>query len=95
MTKSKDQDGCRRWSSDRNSRCSADAEHVQLGLIQTHVSQSQSSEYSRKNDEDRYEASEDDLLCLGEFISFGEGVEAGVGGWGAKSMYCGRDGIGD
>ena len=58
-------------SLDVNSRCSADAQNIQLGLIQTHVPQCQPGKYTRKNDEDRYERSEDDLLGLREFPSFG------------------------
>ena len=57
-------------SSYTNSRCSADAQNIQLGLIQTHVPQCQPGKYAGKNDEDRYERSEDDLLGLGEFPSF-------------------------
>lgn len=81
--------GISEWSSDQNSRCPADAQHVQLGLIQTHVSQGQPSENSGKNDEDGYEASKDDPLGLGEFFSFCEVVKAGIGG---VSSGCGGGG---
>ena len=63
-------------SSYANSQCSADAQNIQLGLIQTHVPQCQTGKYAGKNDEDRYERSEDDLLGLGEFPSFGVCVVA-------------------
>ena len=63
-------------SLDANSRCSADAQNIQLGLIQTHVSQCQPGKYAGEDDEDRYETSEDDLLGLGELLSFGVRVVA-------------------
>jgi len=77
-----------------NSRCPADAQHVQLGLVQTHVPQSQPGEHAGKNDEDWYETPEDDPLSLGEFVSFSVGVagmtDVGVGS-GCSGEYGGQD----
>jgi len=77
------------WSSDTNSRCSTDAQHVQLGLIQTHVPQSQPCEHTGENDEDRYETPKDDPVPLGELLSFSVAVAniadlAGRGGFGGE-----------
>ena len=78
-------------SSDTNSRCSADAQNIQLGLIQTHISQGQPGEYAREKDEDRYETSEDDLLGLGELLSFSVRV-ADMACVGDGGGYCRKDG---
>ena len=79
--------------SDANSRCSADAQNIQPGFIQTHVPQSQPGEYVGKNEEDRYETSEDELLGVGELLSFGGRVAAMVDVSG-EGVRGGKDGGG-
>ena len=63
-----------RW----HSRCPADAQHVQLGLIRTDVSQSQPSEYSERGEEGGYETSANGL-SHGELFTFRKVLGAGVG----------------
>lgn len=50
------------WSSDTDSRCPTDTQNIQLGLIQTHIPQSQPA---GENNEGWYEESEDDFLGFG------------------------------